>query len=92
MTTYTKVTRHGQVTLPASVRKKLDIKEGDIVEVTVKDDKAVLSPKKLIDSSQAYFWTKEWQEAEREASEDIKAGRVKTFNTAEELFKDLDEK
>jgi hypothetical protein len=41
--------------------------------------------------SQAYFWTKEWQEAEKEASEDIKAGRVKTFDAAEELIKDLDE-
>jgi len=40
--------------------------------------------------SQAYFWTKEWQEAEREASEDIKAGWVKTFDTAEELVKDLE--
>lgn len=42
--------------------------------------------------SQAYFWTKEWQEAEREASRDIAAGRVKTFDTAEELAKELDEK
>jgi len=40
--------------------------------------------------SQAYFWTKEWQEAEREASEDIRAGRVKTFDTTEELIKELD--
>ena len=39
--------------------------------------------------SQAYFWTKEWQEAEREASEDIKAGRVETFETIEELVEDL---
>jgi hypothetical protein len=39
--------------------------------------------------SQAYFWTKEWQEAEREASEDIKAGRVKTYDNVEELLKDL---
>ena len=42
--------------------------------------------------SQAYFWTKEWQETEKEASEDIKAGRVKTFDTVEELPKELDEK
>ena len=42
-----------------------------------------------MDKSQAYFWTKEWQEAEREASEDIKAGRVKEFNSAEELFEEL---
>jgi len=42
--------------------------------------------------SQAYFWTKEWQEGEKKADEDIKAGQVKTFNTAEELFKDIDQK
>ena len=89
MAAYSKVTRHGQVTLPASVRRELGIEEGDLVEVTVEDDRAVLLPKKVIDKSQAYFWTKEWQEAEREASEDIKAGRVKTFETAEELFEEL---
>jgi hypothetical protein len=44
---------------------------------------------KLMDKSQSYFWTKEWQEAEREASENIKAGRVKAFDTVEELFEDL---
>lgn len=91
MTTYSKVTRHGQVTLPASVRKKLGIEEGDLIEVVVEDDKAVLLPKKIIDKSQAYFWTKEWQEAEKEANADIKAGRIKTFDIAEELLADLDE-
>jgi AbrB family looped-hinge helix DNA binding protein len=91
MALYSKVTRHGQVTLPASVRRRLGIEEGDLIEVMVKDDKAVLLPKKLIDSSQAYFWTKEWQKAEKEASEDIKAGRVKTFDTVEELLADLDQ-
>ena len=92
MALYSKVTRHGQVTLPASVRKRLGISEGDLVEVVVQDDKAVLLPKKMIDSSQAYFWTKEWQEVEKEASEDIKAGRVKTFDTVQELLSDLDGK
>ena len=92
MALYSKVTRHGQVTLPASVRKRLGISEGDLVEVVVQDDKAVLLPKKMIDSSQAYFWTKEWQEAEKEATEDIKAGRVKTFDTVQELLSDLDGK
>lgn len=44
---------------------------------------------KLIYSSQAYFWTKEWQEAEKEASEDVSAGRVETFDTVEGLVDDL---
>jgi AbrB family looped-hinge helix DNA binding protein len=91
MTTYSKVTRNGQVTLPASVRRRLGIEEGDIVEVVVEDEKAVLLPKKIIDKSQVYFWTKEWQEAEKEASADIKAGRVKTFKDVKELMEDLGE-
>jgi len=42
--------------------------------------------------SQTYFWTKKWQEAEKEASEDIKAGRVKNFDSVKELLADLDHK
>ena len=48
-------------------------------------------PKKLVDKSQAYFWTKKWQEGERAADEDIKAGRVKTFDSVDELIKDLEQ-
>ena len=85
-----KVTRHGQITLPASVRKRLGIEEGDLVEIEIEDERAVLMPKKLVDKNQAYFWTKRWQEGEREAAEDIEARRVKTFASVEELIKDLD--
>jgi AbrB family looped-hinge helix DNA binding protein len=88
----TKVTRHGQITLPASVRRQLGIEEGDLVEIEVEDERAVLMPKKLVDKSQAYFWTRKWQEGEREADEDIKARRVKTFDSVDELIKDLGQK
>jgi AbrB family looped-hinge helix DNA binding protein len=87
----TKVTRHGQITLPASVRERLGIEEGDLVEIDVEDERAVLIPKKLVDKSQAYFWTRKWQEGEREADEDIKAGHVKAFESVDELIKDLDQ-
>ncbi len=89
MPNYSKVTRNGQITLPAPVRKKLDIEEGDLVEIEVMDEKAVLVPKRLVDKNQAYFWTKKWQEAEQTADKDIKAGRVKVFDSVEELTKDL---
>ena len=89
MPTYSKVTRHGQITLPAPVRKSLGIEEGDLVEIEVIDEKAVIVPKRIVDKNQAYFWTKKWQEEEREADEDIKAGRVKVFDSVEELFRDL---
>jgi hypothetical protein len=61
---------------------------GDLVDV--EGERAVLVPKKLVDKSQAYFWTRKWQEGEREADEDIKAGRVKTFDSVEELISDLE--
>ena len=90
MPAYSKVTRHGQITIPASVRKELGVEEGDLVEIEVIDEKAVLIPKKLVDKNQAYFWTKRWQEGEREADEDIRTGRVSTFNSVEELDEELE--
>jgi AbrB family looped-hinge helix DNA binding protein len=89
MTIYSKITRNGQITLSASVRKKLGLEAGDLIEIEIVNDKAVLTPKRLIDKDQSYFWTKEWQKAEIEASEDIKAGRTRVFDSAEELFREL---
>ncbi len=85
----TQVRRNFQITLPAAIRKSLKIKVGDIVETTVKDGKIIIAPQKTITADQAWFWSKSWQEAEREAEEDIKAGRVKKFKSAEDLIKDL---
>ena len=45
---------------------------------------------KLVDKSRVYFWARQWQEGEREADEDIKAGRAKTFDSIDELIKDLE--
>jgi len=37
----------------------------------------------------AYFWTEEWQQGEREADEDIRAGRLRRFNTSAEALEYL---
>src|SRR5207302_584746 len=81
--------RRGQITLPAAVRKVLGIEQGDLIEIEVRDGQATLRPTKLIDKDQAYYWTEEWQKAEREADEDIASGRVLTFNSTEELIDEL---
>jgi len=66
---------------------------GDFVEVKLDEEgHIVLTPKKLIDASQAYFWTEEWQRGERKADEDIKAGRVKEFNSVAEALQYLEDK
>ena len=85
------VRKNAQITLPAGIRRKAHIEEGDILEAEVRGDEIILKPKKLVDKSQAWYWTKEWQEAERQADEDIAAGRVKEFDTVDELIKDLNQ-
>jgi len=63
----TKITRNGQITLPAAIRREAKVKEGDLLAVRFEQDRIVLIPQKLIDKSQAYFWSESWQEAEQEA-------------------------
>jgi bifunctional DNA-binding transcriptional regulator/antitoxin component of YhaV-PrlF toxin-antitoxin module len=80
---------NGQLTLPADVRATAHADTGDVFVAEVEDDAIVLRPKKLIDSSQAYFWTEEWQAAERTASADIAQGRVRKFRSADAMISDL---
>ena len=42
-----------------------------------------------LDTSQTYFWSDEWQDAEAEASEDIARSRVQAFNSIDDLIADL---
>ncbi len=39
-----------------------------------------------IDPEQAYFWTEEWQKGERQADEDIAAGRYQDFDDVDDFF------
>lgn len=87
----TLIRQNYQITLPASIRRQLGLKVGDVIEALVKEDQIILTPKKTIDAGQAYFWTKEWQEGEHQASEDIRKGRVKKFKTMKSLIAELDQ-
>lgn len=82
--------RRSTITIGKEVRKLLHLAdEGDIFEMIVEDGRIILEPKKLIPADQAWYWTDEWQAAEREAHEDIKAGRTKRFDTVNDLMQDL---
>ena len=88
--TLTKITRNGQITLPVAVRRAANLEEGDLIAVVVEGDTSRLSPQKLIDKSQAYFWSDDWQKGEREASEDIEAGRIQGFEDVDTLVDALE--
>lgn len=71
-----KVRRHHQITLPANLRRKFHISEGDYVKVEDREGGILIKPVKVMDSDQAYFHTKTWQEGETEADNDIAEGNT----------------
>jgi len=79
-----------QVTLPAAIRKRLKLNIGDLLETVVKDGKIIIIPKKTIDAEQSWFWSKDWQDGEKEAQTDLLSGKVKKFKSIEALIKELD--
>ena len=43
----------------------------------------------LIQKDQRWWWTEAWQSGERQAERDLRVGRVKVFESANELLQDL---
>lgn len=84
-----KIQKNFNITLPKRVREIFRLRMGDFVKFMVVKDGILLEPKKLVDSSQAYFWTKEWQKEELEAEKDIRVGRVSKTKNAKELIRQL---
>lgn len=66
--TTVKVLRHGQITLPARVRKAMNLKRGDLMELKVRHDEITLRP--------AVVFSRE--EAKRKLAELI--GRARAHN------------
>lgn len=85
----TSVRRDGQITLPISIRKDFNLHEGDIMEVETSLNGILLKPKRLIDSSQAYFWSKKWQIAIKKSEDEIKKGDYKVYRNGKELKRDI---
>jgi AbrB family looped-hinge helix DNA binding protein len=82
-----KVKNKYQIVIPEDIRKKLKVEIGDTLEIEEKSGVLIIKPVMLIEKSQAYFWTKEWQEGEKEAEEAKKKGRYKEFKKADEAIK-----
>jgi AbrB family looped-hinge helix DNA binding protein len=82
----TTVRAKGQVTLPDEIRKAARLEEGDLLEAEVTADGILLRPQKVIDATQAWFWSPEWQAGEREADADRNAGKIESFASGDELL------
>lgn len=82
---------HGQITIPKKTRELFNLVDGDVLVIEEREDGILIKPRKLLDPTQAWFWTEQWQAKEREASEDIEAGRISgPFDGVAELRKHLE--
>jgi len=78
-----------QVTIPRGAAAKLQLNAGDVLEVRVLEDKIELVPMAVVPKDQLWYWTPEWQAKEKEADEDVAAGRIESFRSADELIRSL---
>jgi len=85
----TEIRSRSQITIPSEIIKKLNLKQGDTLEVEVEGNKIVLRPVIAIPMDQAYFWSKEWQSEEKQVQSDIENNHIKSSKSKDELFKDL---
>ena len=87
------ITRIGpkhQITIPQEAFQRLGLKSGDFLEVQVQGEVLYLIPQKLIPRDQAWFWSQEWQEKEREADEAIAEGELSgPFESVDDLIRYL---
>lgn len=80
-----------QIAIPMHVMTAQNLKPGDEIDIRIEDGTARLLPITTIKvpRDQAWFWTKEWQEKERQADEDIAAGNFRDFENLDALMKEL---
>lgn len=84
-----KLRDRSQITIPKSIIEILGIKENDDLNIEIENGEIVISPVVAIPKDQAWFWTDEWQQREKEVDEDIKFGKIKTANNIDQLMKVL---
>jgi antitoxin PrlF len=81
----------GQLTIPVEIRQAARLEEGDPVEVEIVPEGILLRPRKVIDATQAWFWTPAWQAGEAEAAAELARGEGRTFTTGEDFLASFDD-
>ena len=83
----TQVGQEGQLTIPPAVREAVGLCDGAHVALEVTDAGILVH---IIDPDQAWFWTPEWLEGEREVDAEIAAGGGERFGSDEEFLAAMD--
>ncbi|MGI8647242.1 MAG: hypothetical protein DLM55_09440 [Acidimicrobiales bacterium] len=84
--------KNGTITIPVAMRREFGLDQpGAQVEIVVRGAEIVLIPHVAVPADQRWFWTPEWQAMEREADQDLAAGRFTEFTTGEDFLAHLAE-
>jgi len=85
METIMKISPQGQVRIPKKFMASLGIETGDYLAMDIENGQILLKPRKLIDPSQGWHWTKTWQKKEAEADNEIEQNELSPeFQKAQE--------
>jgi hypothetical protein len=78
----------GSLRLPPSLVRRLHLDEAGM-ELHISEREDGVLEIRATSVEQRWFWSERWQAMEREADEDIAAGRVLTFDGVDEFFDHL---
>jgi len=82
----------GTLALPTDLRKRHHLDDpGAQVRIVERDDGVIeLHPLASVPASERWFWSERWQRMEREADEDVAAGRTRAYEDVDDLLAALE--
>jgi bifunctional DNA-binding transcriptional regulator/antitoxin component of YhaV-PrlF toxin-antitoxin module len=89
---YLTVQSRGTVALPSGLRRKYALdKPGAQVEITEREDGVLeIRPLVAVPATQAWFWTEDWQNREREVDAHLAGGEVTVHEDVDAFLGHLD--
>jgi len=84
-----KLRSRAQVTLPKAAVKKLKLKEGDNLSVEVADGRVIITPVAVIPRDELWAWSPEMRSIIEQSRLEVKKGKLKEYDSVEELWQDL---
>jgi AbrB family looped-hinge helix DNA binding protein len=83
------IKQKSQVTIPAELLRKMNLKTGDKLEIEEIDGRLVITPVAVIPRDQLWLYSSSWQEDERIAEQQIREGKVSLAKNKDALLKGL---
>jgi AbrB family looped-hinge helix DNA binding protein len=86
-----RISRKRQISIPKRVMDSLNLKPGDEVEFELYKEGARIVPVRTIKvpREQAWFWTPEWQEMEKQADLELSSGQYRDSDNLSDLLREL---